>query len=53
MAEATHTISILQDAVDLDMATDEESTLLPLWKKYQVLLSRIDASTSEEIKWPQ
>ena len=53
MAEATQTISILQDAVDLDMATDEESTSLPLWKKYRVLLSRIDASTPEEIKWPQ
>jgi len=35
MAEATQTISILQDAVDLDIASDEEYTALPLWKSIE------------------
>ncbi|OQP30141.1 hypothetical protein B2J69_22245 [Pantoea latae] len=25
---------------------------LPLWKKYRVLLSRIDGNTSQAIAWP-
>ncbi|WP_336792239.1 tail fiber assembly protein [Pantoea anthophila] len=53
MNEASQRISVLQDAVDLDMATEEESTALPLWKKYRVLLSRVDADTPSEIQWPQ
>lgn len=53
MDRATLKISILQDAVDLEMATDEEVRLLPLWKKYRVLLNRIDANTSQQIKWPE
>lgn len=53
MAAASQQISILQDAVDFEMATDEETSALPLWKKYRVLLSRIDANISEEISWPE
>lgn len=49
---ASNTIAILQDAVDLDMATDEEKSALPLWKTYRVLLSRIDANTVDTISWP-
>lgn len=52
MDEANQKISVLQDAVDLEMATDEETTALPLWKKYRVLLSRVDANTSDTIAWP-
>ncbi|MEB5837009.1 tail fiber assembly protein [Pantoea dispersa] len=52
MDEATAKISVLQDAVDLEMATDEESKELPLWKKYRVLLSRIDVSKPIQISWP-
>ena len=52
MDEATVKISVLQDAVDLEMATDEESKELPLWKKYRVLLSRIDVSKPIQISWP-
>ena len=50
--EATQQIGVLQDAVDLGMATDAESATLPLWKQYRVLLSRIDANTDAEISWP-
>ncbi|MBU9812393.1 tail fiber assembly protein [Rahnella sp. SL6] len=49
---ASERTSVLQDAVDLDMATDAETAALPLWKKYRVLLSRIDANTSDDVVWP-
>lgn len=53
MEQASQKISVLQDAVDLEMATDEEAAALPLWKKYRVLLSRIDANTASQVDWPQ
>lgn len=52
MTDANNQINMLQDAVDFDMATDEEQKALPLWKKYRVILSRVDAATSDEIEWP-
>ena len=52
MSEASQKISVLQDAVDLEMATDKEAASLPLWKKYRVLLSRVDANTADPITWP-
>jgi len=52
MNEASQTISVLQDAVDLEIATEEEAEKLPLWKKYRVLLSRVNANTDQEITWP-
>lgn len=53
MAEAGQNIAVLQDAVDLEMATDEEVAALLLWKKYRVLLSRVNAETSDDIAWPE
>ena len=50
---ASQKISIYTDAVELDMATDDEARLLPLWKKYRVILNRIDANTSDTITWPE
>jgi len=52
ISEASQTISILQDAVDLEMATEDEAAQLTAWKKYRVLLSRIDTSKAPDIKWP-
>lgn len=49
---ATYQINPLQDAVDLDMATEKEESLLKKWKLYRVTVSRIDANTDEEISWP-
>ncbi|EDC2286372.1 tail fiber assembly protein [Enterobacter roggenkampii] len=49
MAQANNSIAPLQDAVDLGMATDEESTALSEWKKYRVLLMRVD--TTKPV-WP-
>ncbi|WP_336792504.1 tail fiber assembly protein [Pantoea anthophila] len=53
MSAAGQKISVLQDAVDLDMATDYEAASLKLWKKYRVLLSRLDANTSDDMTWPE
>jgi phage terminase large subunit GpA-like protein len=49
---ANDTIAPLQDAVELDMATDEEIALLGEMKKYRVLLSRVDTSNAPDIAWP-
>lgn len=51
-AEADSIIAPLQDAADLDMATDSETASLKLWKQYRVALNRINASTAEQISWP-
>ncbi len=43
MSVATHKISLLNDASELGMATEEEKAALTEWKKYRVLLSSVDA----------
>lgn len=50
--EAGEAIAILQDAVDLGIATDGENARLLAWKNYRVLLNRIDTSTAPDIEWP-
>ncbi|HAZ8818493.1 TPA: tail fiber assembly protein [Citrobacter koseri] len=52
MNAATDAIAPLQDAVDLDEATEEELLLLKEWKKYRVMLNRLDLSSAPEINWP-
>lgn len=52
MSEATAVIAPLEDAVDFDMATTEEEVALKEWKKYRILLSRVDISTAPDIDWP-
>ena len=44
-------IAPLQDAVDLDIATDREKASLGAWKKYRVDVSRIDVSVLNPT-WP-
>lgn len=53
-ASADAAIAPLQDAVDLDMATNEEAALLTGWKRYRVLLSRLPDQEGypAEIDWP-
>lgn len=51
-AEANVVIAPLQDAHDLDVATDNEQDLLLAWKEYRVLLNRVDTSTAPSIEWP-
>jgi len=52
IANAGRVISPLQDAFDLDIATDDEVKKLAAWKKYRVLLNRIDVNTAPDIDWP-
>lgn len=51
--EATMQIDYLQDAIDTEIATDEEKALHSAWKKYRVLLNRIDIDTAPDIEWPE
>ncbi|MBB8912045.1 tail fiber assembly protein, partial [Escherichia coli] len=39
-------------SADLEIATEEEISLLEAWKKYRVLLNRVDTSTAQDIEWP-
>ncbi|WGM00496.1 tail fiber assembly protein [Arsenophonus nasoniae] len=50
--EATKIITPLQDAVYLDMATEEEKTQLRNWTLYRLNLHRKDISTAPDIDWP-
>jgi len=52
-AEADTAIQPLQDASDLGIATDDEASQLVAWKKYRVMLMRINTKDSEEIIWPE
>lgn len=45
-------IAVLQDAADLGMGTDAEATELTEWRKYRVLLSRVDV-TASKVTWPE
>ncbi|AJJ11833.1 caudovirales tail fiber assembly family protein [Yersinia rohdei] len=52
MSQANSEIAPLQDAVDLNMANADEVTALQTWKKYRVLLNRVDIDAAPEIDWP-
>ena len=52
MMKARYVIDPLQDAADIDEATDEELEKLKLWKKYRIALSRIDVSKAPDVTWP-
>jgi len=49
---AAEAMAPLEFAVELGIATEEESKLLLAWKKYRVLLNRVDASQPDKIIWP-
>ncbi|AWK42715.1 tail fiber assembly protein [Photorhabdus laumondii] len=51
--QSNETITLLQYAVDTELASEEEQTLLLEWKKYLVLLNRVDTSLAPDIKWPE
>ena len=53
MKAANDHITPLQDAVDLEIATEEEVSMLTAWKKYRVALHRVDTSTAPNIDWPE
>ncbi|EDL9242842.1 phage tail protein, partial [Salmonella enterica subsp. enterica serovar Adjame] len=49
LQRASEKIAPLQDAVDLDIATDDEKAQLDEWKKYRVLVNRVDTTSPD---WP-
>lgn len=53
-AAADAAIAPLQDAVDLDEATESEASLLKEWKRYRVALNRLPDQPGypAEIDWP-
>lgn len=51
LSTATAAIAPLQDAVDLDEATDAETALLKQWKQYRVAVNRVDLTQASPV-WP-
>lgn len=53
-AIADYAITPLQDAVDIDEATEEDTVQLKAWKKYRVALNRVPEQVGypETIDWP-
>ncbi|WP_133550942.1 tail fiber assembly protein [Enterobacter sp. AG326] len=52
MLEVNDLLAPLQDAVDLGLSTSEENALLLEWKKYRILLNRVETSNAPNIEWP-
>lgn len=50
---ADKAIQPLQDATDLEIATDNEASQLIAWKKYRVMLMRVNTEQAENIMWPE
>lgn len=51
-ASADAEISWRQDAADTGIATEEENSALAQWKKYRVLLMRVDTAEGATVEWP-
>ena len=49
---ANKKISILQDIIDLDMRESNEDEQLKLWKKFRILVTRVDTNQLD-IEWPK
>lgn len=53
MMAAGAAIAPLQDADELGIATDDEKEALTRWKRYRVMLNRLDLSAAPAIEWPE
>ncbi|HDS9455791.1 TPA: tail fiber assembly protein [Enterobacter asburiae] len=53
MKTASDIITPLEDAAELGIATDEEAAALLGWKRYRVMLNRVDVNTAPDIQWPE
>lgn len=51
--EANIKISTLQDIIDLDMQESDEEMQLKLWRKYRIMLTRVDTDNTTDIEWPK
>jgi hypothetical protein len=52
LIDANEKIAILQDIIDLDMQESNEDEQLKAWKKYRILLTRIDVNDIK-VKFPK
>ncbi|HBQ2111929.1 tail fiber assembly protein [Klebsiella pneumoniae] len=52
ITQVSDDITIFQDAVNLNMATDDEKSRLIALQAYRVQLSRVDTSLAPDIVWP-
>ncbi|QYN41953.1 tail fiber assembly protein [Gilliamella sp. ESL0443] len=50
--DANNTINNLQDAVDAEIATEQQIETLKCWKKYRFELNQLDVNTAPDIEWP-
>lgn len=53
LEEANNNISMLQDAIDLDMREGNEEERIKEWKRYRLLLTRIDVNNIVNIEYPE
>ncbi|HHR5622788.1 tail fiber assembly protein [Klebsiella pneumoniae] len=53
MVQVSADISVLLDAVNLEIATDTEKLKLTGLQTYRVLLNRVDTSTAPDVQWPE
>ncbi|WP_036769302.1 tail fiber assembly protein [Photorhabdus australis] len=53
LQQANDTISLLQDSVDLEVATDAEKSALLGWRKYRVLITHVDVNQAPDVDWPE
>ncbi|MCT8343685.1 tail fiber assembly protein [Photorhabdus kleinii] len=53
LQQANETVALLQHAVDTELASEKEKLLLLDWKKYFVLMNRINISSAPDINWPE
>lgn len=53
MQAANDIITPLEDASELGIATEEEAAALLRWKRYRVMLNRVDVTTAPDIEWPE
>lgn len=53
MSQASADISVLLDAVNLEIATDAEKLQLTALQTFRVLLNRVDTSTAPDVQWPE
>lgn len=52
LATSNEKITILQDAIDLDMCESNESEQLNQWRKFRILIARVDTNQLD-IEWPK
>nr|WP_232507926.1 tail fiber assembly protein [Photorhabdus laumondii] len=53
LTKVNNLVAPLQDAVDLGVASEAEKAALLEWKKYRIILSKVDISLAPDVEWPE